>query len=111
MDGSCDLVERFVLPDNNELPSMIPQQLLGLHVALHVSLNLGLPVGTIPGRLSIMLGTPMPEATPHFDGNPARAKDNVDCPSSAWNGTAADPEAKSQGMKLRAEPQFGLRIS
>mgnify|MGYP001227613457 CR=1 FL=1 len=109
-DCLCYLVRRgdrvLMLPDPDDLPTVVVENPVGFLVTFHVPLDLGLPEVGVGPRSDVMLRTAVPEASVDEDRDPCCAEDEVRCPAEILYRSGIDSEAEAEPVHKRPDPQL-----
>lgn len=95
-----------MFPHDDDLPTRGPEQRFSLGAPTPVPLDLGCPPLGIRPRRGPVLVAPVPEAAPHFDDRPGRAKHDVHRPTQSPDRRKVHPIAKPLSVKQPAKREF-----
>jgi hypothetical protein len=105
-DGRCRLLGVLVLPHSHRAPPCAPEEVISLGVSLSVPADFFRPVLRIGGRLSRMVGTPVPEAPVNEDRDTGGTKHEVGGASEISQRTRSHPVPQTESVHGVANRQL-----
>ena len=110
-DSSGNLVRVFVLPEPQDEPARLEEQLVGLAISLAIARDLCPPIVGVGLGFLVVLRAAMPVATINEDGDTRWMEHEIGGPAKPWERPGRDPVAQATAVNQRANEKFGPGIS